>query len=448
GIDPGRVTIRRLNKAEYNNTIRDLVGVEFRPADDFPSDDVGYGFDNIGDVLSLPPILFEKYLTAAERISELAIIAPDAEREPLKSEKGRTLASVSEATVKFQVTAAGEYRLRSQAWADQAGDEKAKMMLKVDGTEVQTVSVEAEGGKAADYDVTLRLEPGEHTFAARFINDFYNPKDPDPKNRDRNLTVDRLVVFGPLNVLPADLPVSHRRLVTCRPEKPEQLADCCRTILKPFVTKAFRRPAEDGELSRLTQLVAGVVGNGESFERGLQLAMQAVLVSPEFLFRIEIDADPLNPLAIRTINDWELATRLSYFLWSSLPDDELFKLAAEGTLRKDGNLSAQVKRMLKDPKSSALVDNFATQWLNLRLLRSINPDKQRFPGFTDALRSDMEVETRLFFDSIVREDRSIFDLLDGQYSFLNDRLAKHYGIPEVEGSEFRKVTLTNDQRGG
>ena len=187
---------------------------------------------------------------------------------------------------------------------------------------------------------------------------------------------------------------------------------------------------------------------GDSFERGLQLALQVVLVSPEFVFRLEPDSQEANAPLVRTINDWELATRLSYFLWSSLPDEELFQLAASGSLRQGDNLRGQVLRMLKDPKSSALVENFAAQWLNLRLLRTINPDKRRFPGFDDQLRQDMEQETRLFFESVMREDRSIFDLLDSNDTFLNERLAKHYQIPEVTGDEFRRVTLTNTQRGG
>ena len=448
GIDPGRVTIRRLNKAEYNNTIRDLLLVDFKPAEDFPSDDVGYGFDNIGDVLTLPPLLLEKYLAAAERISETAILAPDAEPKPIVTEKGRTLASVSQTSLEFQAPAAGEYRMRARAWAMQAGDELAKMEILVDQKIVDTITVDATGGQGANYDVTVTVEPGKHTFAVKFINDYYKPDDPNPNNRDRNLVVEQLQAFGPLNVLPENLPVSHRTLVTCRPETPDQLAGCCQKILKPFVTRAWRRPVSDEELARLIPLVEQSVTAGDSFERGLQLAVQVVLVSPEFLFRLEPDSQSAESPAVRTINDWELASRLSYFLWSSLPDQELFDLAAMGTLRQGENLSQQVRRMLKDPKSSALVENFAGQWLNLRLLKTINPDKQRFPGFDDKLRSDMEQETRLFFESVVREDRSIFDLLDSSDTYLNERLARHYQVPEISGEEFRRVTLPNRQRGG
>ena len=448
GINPGRVTVRRLNRAEYNNTIRDLLLVDFKPANDFPSDDVGYGFDNIGDVLTLPPVLLEKYLAAAEQIAELAIVAPDAEPKPIATEKGRTLASVSQTSLEFTATAAGMYRLRTRAWAMQAGDELAKMEIRIGDRLLETISVDATGSPGTDYDVTVTVEPGKHSFSAKFINDYYKPDDPNPNNRDRNLVVERLQAFGPLNVLPENLPASHRAVMTCRPETPDQLVPCCQKILAPLVTRAWRRPVADEEIRRLTNLVEQSVAAGDSFERGIQLALQVVLVSPEFVFRLEPDSQAADAPAVRTINDWELATRLSYFLWSSLPDEELQRLAAAGSLRQGDNLRNQVLRMLKDPKSSALVDNFAGQWLNLRLLRTINPDKRRFPGFDDKLRADMEQETRLFFESVMREDRNIFELLDSPDTFLNERLAKHYQIPEVTGEEFRRVSLPNNQRGG
>ena len=455
-VDPGRVTIRRLNKIEYNNTIRDLLGIDVKPADDFPSDDVGYGFDNIGDVLSMPPVLLERYLAAAERVADAAILTPDPDRAPVKSGNGRTLASVSEADLEVDLTRTGDYAFRVDAWAQQAGPEIAKMTLRLDGLDLQTFDVEAIEGQSATYEFNLNVPAGKHRFSAKFINDYYKADDPDPKNRDRNLIVERLALQGPLGVLPENLPASHTRLITCRPgEKARETAsaetdvtDCARIILKAFATRAFRRPATDAEVDRLTRIVVAATKEGDSFERGIQVAVQAVLVSPHFLFRIEVDPEPLNPQAVRTISEYELATRLSYFLWSSMPDDELLRLAQDGGLRKEGNLAAQVRRMLKDPKSSALVENFAGQWLQLRNLKTINPDKQQFPGFDDALRAAMETETRLFFAAIVREDRKIFDLLDADFTFINERLAKHYGIPDVQGPEFRRVALTSPERGG
>jgi hypothetical protein len=446
--DPGRVTVRRLNRTEYNNTIHDLLGVDFKPAEDFPSDDVGYGFDHIGDVLSMPPVLFERYLAAAERIVEAAIATPDPDRAPRQTFRGRTLASVSAVSEEVDFPRTGDYALRVRAWAQQAGPEKAKMTIRFGNEDVQTVEVTAVEGSAQEYEMKLNVPAGKHTFAARFINDYYKPDDPDPNNRDRNLIVERMEVQGPLGVLPEKLPAAHERIITCRPAEKTDPADCARAILRPFATRAFRRPATDDEVDRLTRLVATAVKEGDSFERGIQVALEAVLVSPHFLFRIELDPEPLNPRAVRTISDYELATRLSYFLWSSMPDDELLKLAHDGTLRKEGNLAAQVRRMLKDPKAVALVENFAGQWLQLRNLQLANPDRKQFPSFDEELRQAMETETKLFFEAVIREDRSVLEFLDADFTFVNERLAKHYGIPGVKGEEFQKVTLTNGERGG
>lgn len=447
-IDPGRVTIRRLNRTEYNNTVRDLLGVDIHPADDFPSDDVGYGFDHIGDVLSMPPVLLERYLGAAERIVEAAIFTSDPDRAPIEARNGQTLASVGDAEREFEFSRNGDYLLRIRAWAQQAGPEKAKMTLRLDGKDLTTVEVDAAEGAAKVYEIKLNVTAGKHRVAGRFINDYYKPDDPDPNNRDRNLIVEQIAVQGPLGVLPEKLPESHTRLITRQPGPDGDVSASARAVLRPFVTRAFRRPAADDEIERLVRLVVAATNEGDSFERGIQLAVEAVLVSPHFLFRIEVDPDPLDPGAIRTLNDYELATRLSYFLWSSLPDDELFRLAEDGALRKDGNLAAQVGRMLKDPKSAALIDNFASQWLQLRNLKNVSPDRKQFPGFNDALRAAMEQETKLFFAAIVREDRNILDLLDANFTFLNERLAKHYGIPDVTGDDFRRVTLATSERGG
>jgi mono/diheme cytochrome c family protein len=313
--DPGRVTIRRLNRNEYNNTIRDLLGVHFQPADDFPADDIGYGFDNIGDVLSLPPILLEKYMTAAEKIIANAF-------------------------------------------------------------------------KSAD---------------------------------------------------------TRQRIMIAQPTEKNQ-ADAARKIIENFTRRAYRRPVSADEVARLVRFVELATANGDSFERGIQLTLQAVLVSPNFLFRIERDHAPAGTEGTRPIAEFELASRLSYFLWSTMPDEELFKQAQNETLRK--NLEPQIRRMLRDPKSKALVENFAGQWLQLRALKTVAPDPVMFPTFNDALRSAMQKETELFFESIMREDRSILDFLTADYTFVNERLAKHYGIPGVKGEQFQRVRLTGNQRAG
>lgn len=312
--DPGRVTLRRLNRNEYNNTIRDLMGVDIHPADDFPADDVGYGFDNIGDVLSLPPILMEKYLASAERIIKQAFESP-----------------------------------------------RSRKLLGLD-----------------------RLEKG-----------------PDPAGVAR--------------------------------------------ILENLSQRAYRRPVQSQEVDRLMKLVKLAQEQGDPIEVGIQLAMEGILTSPHFLFKIERGQQGLQN-AYHQITDYELATRLSYFLWSSMPDEELFKEARNRTLRR--SLEQQTLRMLKDPKASALVENFAGQWLQLRNLKTFNPDPELFPTFDDKLRVAMQRETEMFFEAVMREDRGILDFLDADFTFVNERLARHYGIPGVKGDEFRRVSWAGVQRGG
>jgi hypothetical protein len=243
-------------------------------------------------------------------------------------------------------------------------------------------------------------------------------------------------------------PETKKRVLICEPSSKLTKAEAAKRILENFATLAYRRPAKSEEVHRLVKLFEVADKSGDSFEESIALALKAVLVSPHFLFRIEVDAEPNNPKAIHPINDLELATRLSYFLWSSMPDQELFDLAKKGTLRKEGNLDAQVKRMLKDPKAHALTENFAGQWLQLRRLESSTPDRGLFKGYSNSLKADMQKETELFFEYIMREDRSVMEFIDADYTFLNERLAKHYGIEGVQGDDFRKVQLTTDQRGG
>lgn len=448
-LDPGRVTIRRLNRTEYNNTIRDLLGVTFRPADDFPGDDIGYGFDNNGDVLSLPSILMEKYLAAAERIATAAIVTPDPDGAPLRKFPGKNLPSVGEVHADFEVATPGNFVVTITATGDQAGPEPPRMPVKLDGKLLTTVEVKGLSGEPQKFERKLRLNRGKHRLTAGFINDYYKPDDPDPKLRgDRNLHVEQFVVRGPIGVLPSDLPESHRRLITCRPEKGSSSTDCARVIMKKFATRAFRRPVTEDELHRLVEIVHVAEKHHESFERGIQLAVQAALVSPHFLFRYEAEPGPADIRGIRVLNDYELATRLSYFLWSTLPDEELFRVAAAGTLRQTEVLDQQVRRMLADPRRKSLSENFAVQWLNLRNIDVVSPDRKTYPDFNKQLRSSMRRETELVFDAIVAEDRRIFDLLDADFTFVNERLAKHYGLPEVKGEEFKRVSLKSPDRRG
>lgn len=448
-IDPGRVTLRRLNREEYNNTIRDLLGVKFDAAADFPSDDVGYGFDNIGDVLSISPMLFEKYLAAAEQVSRRAIITNDADQVRVQKYPGKHLPSQGAAVAELQVGQSAEYVLSISASGDQAGPEPVRMKVSLDGRPLRTFDVRAVSGAAEAFEIKQRLKAGKHRLEAAFINDYWKPDDPDPKLRgDRNLNVEQIELRGPLGILPADLPSSHTRLISCRPSPGTAYLACARVILKSLATRAFRRPVTEDELRRLLDLVSQAEKEGQSFERGIQLAVQATLSSPQFLFRIERDDAEEAGASVRGLTGYEVATRLSYFLWSTMPDDELFRLAGSGTLLRRDVLEQQVQRMLRDPRRIALAKNFAMQWLNLRNLQHFWPSRKVFPDFKMQLRDAMQTETELFFDSIVAEDRSIFDLIDANYSFVNETLARHYELPAVKGSQFRKVVFNDAVRGG
>lgn len=462
--EPGAVTLRRLNRFEYNNTVRDLLAAgtdwSFRPADDFPSDDVGYGFDNIGDVLSLSPLLMEKYLDAAEQIAAKAIVAPEdgakvdrVEVEDLNGGQvyenqyimlGRTGDAVQR---RFSFEKDGEYLIRIRAFGQLWGPEPPKMDLRLDDAEVKVFDVSATEESPRLYTVKVTVPAGRKSIKATFLNNYNTVDDPDPKKRgDRNLVVDYLEVVGPLVQRPGGLPESHRRLLTVQPVEGGE-REAARKILEPLVRRAFRRPVPAAELDRVLRLYDLSVREGDSFERAIRTALQGVLVSPHFLFRVELNGASAAD-SERALNSWELASRLSYFLWSSMPDDELFTLAESGRLQRPEVLDAQARRMLRDPKSRALVESFGGQWLTLRNLRAAAPDPQRFPAFNEGLREAMLKETELFLEHIIRQDRSLLELFTADYTFLNEPLAKHYGIEGVKGPEFRRVPLTDVRRGG
>jgi hypothetical protein len=462
--NPGRVTIRRLNRAEYNNTVRDLVGITFKPADDFPSDDVGSGFDNIGDVLTLPPLLMEKYLTAAERVAEQTIItdvkqfakSQRQDRRQLTSEgqasydndrRRWVIASTGSVGTKFEFAREGEYVLRVEARATRAGDEPARLELKVGSRRIKVFDVDAVDSRGT-YEVKTRVAPGKHLVSAHFINDFYDPDAKDPERRDRNLIIEGFEVDGPVDLREEDYPDSHRKLLTVRPDGKTSVLEAARKNLFPLVGRAFRRKATEEEVAGYARLVDQAVKEGDSFEQAMQVAVTAVLVSPHFLFRVENDPPRSTPPAIRELDDFELATRMSYFLWSSMPDDALFAAAAAGQLRDPAVRQQQVRRMLTDPKCEALVQNFAMQWLNLRMLDGFTPDPQAYPQFSPELKADMRRETELFCLAIVREDRSLLDFLEGRFTYLNTRLAQHYGIAGVEGDGFERIALSDNHRTG
>jgi hypothetical protein len=448
--DPGKVTIRRLNREEYNNTVRDLLGLDVRPADDFPSDDVGNGFDNIGDVLSISPLLMEKYLGAAEQLSKAAIKLPVENQALYQAEeygtgRGEYAALTTRGEVAFiHDFKPGIYRIKVRAFEDQAGPENAKMLVSVNGEPVQEFQVTARRTAPTLYEMPYRAQSGKWKVAVEFLNDFYQPNNP-PANRDRNLWIDYIEIVGPIGGN-AGLPESHRRIIPTDPPAGKE-REFAQRYLRAFATRAYRRPVSSEELERLMAIFDLAKKYKEPFERGMQLGVQAVLVSPNFLFRAEIDPK-VNPGAARSLNGYELATRLSYFLWSSMPDARLMMLAGDGSLAKPEVLKSEVRRMLRDRKTIALADNFAEQWLTLRKLEIIVPDPQRFPDFNAELKSAMKEETKRFFSYVVANDRSILDFLDGKYTFINGTLAKHYGIANVQGSEFRKVSLEGTQRAG
>lgn len=456
--DPGRVTSRRLNRNEYNNTIRDLLNVDFKPANDFPSDDVGYGFDNIGDVLSVPPLLIEKYLTAAEQVADKAIptehpayfkkLVRGKELKEGGSAQGsgngrKAMSSTGHVFYRYRFPESGKYRLRIDAEANQAGDELAKMQFKLDDKELKVFDIEGEKRQnIIEYE--FEAPEGDHTVTAGFINDFYDPK--GKNGRDRNLYVEYLEVEGPLG-LPREFASDHP-LLKVFPEDGISVIHAASSNLREFLPRAFRRAVTEDEVASYADLVEMAAGRGAPFEQAMQIGLQAILVSPHFLFRIEDGRQQVGPMD--QLDDFALASRLSYFLWSSMPDEELFELAKQNKLHQSEILSAQTKRMLEDSRIDALISNFSGQWLGLRKLTTneVAPSSDLFPDFNEKLRKDMWRETELFFGSIVKENRNIYELLDGRYSFMNERLAKLYGIDGVQGEEFRRVNFTNDQRMG
>lgn len=498
--DPGRVTMRRLNKVEYANTVRDLTGIDFNPAEDFPSDDVGHGFDNIGDVLSLSPVLMERYLAAAETIAERAIVpspVPPPQRhlsarytEPaggdviFRDEKGgwREISSQKTDNIRhsgpvftgYQVPN-GEYIFRSRLYADAPEGATVKVVILACSPElkdgaatdeqaaaivgaadslrpfviVDTIEIKARKPEEAQrIEVTINGVPK----LSRVAIGLMKPAEGQP---DQKLFIQNFHLTGPSDTRPD----SHRQIMACRADASK--AEQTREILTRLATRAYRRPVKDDELARLTRLVEQVEQSGGRYEEGIQFALQALLVSPRFLFRAELDSSPGAP-EIRPLDEYQLASRLSYFLWSSMPDDELLSLAGRGELTQ--NLDAQVLRMLQSPKAAALIDNFALQWLQLKRLETFTPDASLFPSFNDSLRRSMLQETRLFLEAVMKEDRSVLDLLQADFTFLNETLARHYGIADTNGNpagqkpvrekgesiprrDFVRINLTGD-RGG
>jgi hypothetical protein len=467
--NPGRVAIHRLNKAEYNNAIRDLLSVDFSPADDFPLDDAGYGFDNIADVLSLPPVLTEKYMSAAGKVARLAVgnikVDPSVDRInvdrriPQRERISEDLPFGTRGGIQHihRFPVEGEYLLRARLTGDPKGTIPPMMDFRVDGKRIKLVEGKIRGGDEEDedarrFEVRTRIPAGKHEVVVTFLKDNAKSEDtevplnPQGKPVNRMLSLDWVEIGGPFNVTgPGDLP-SRRAIFTCQPKSVAEQEPCAASIVSRLARRAYRRPVTAKETASLMRFYRMGKEDSGNFEAGVQLAVKALLVSPNFLFRIERDPAAGASAGMHPVSDLELASRLSFFLWSSIPDEELLALGEKNQLRT--NLDAQIRRMLADRKSVALVDNFAGQWLHLRNLMLVKPDPEKFKEFDMELRTAAKRETELFVENVIREDRPVLDFLDGKYTFLNERLAKHYGIEGVKGRNFRKVALDGEQRSG
>ena len=484
--NPGRDPLHRLNRSEYANAIRDLLDLDVDVNALLPADDEANGFDNIADVLKVSPSLLEQYLTAARQISSLAVGDPNAKpishifRIPPDLAQGEHIEGLPLGTrggllIHHNFPLDGEYDFSVKLLRNIVGyitglEWPHQLEISVDGERVFLSPVGGEednkmmdanlgvAGDALDARLKKRIfvKAGPRTIAVTFVrkNNAESDEPLQPFTRDLDLQnmngiplIDFVDITGPFKPTgPGNTP-SRRRIFGCRPTGTSDELPCARKILSTLARRAYRRPLSD----RDTELLLSFYQQGRNrggFESGVESALRLMLADPKFLFRSSPDPGNTAPSSIYRVSDLELASRLSFFLWSSIPDDSLLEVAAEGKLKDPAVLEQQVKRMLADRRSEALVDNFAGQWLYLRNLQSAIPDRDTFPNFDDNLRQAFRRETELFFASILHEDRSVLDLLDGNYTYVNERLAQHYGIPNIYGSQFRRVTLTDENRRG
>ncbi len=493
--NPGRPTIHRLNRLEYASAIRDLLGLEIDSQALLPADDLAYGFDNNADILTVAPGLLERYMSAARKISRLAVGDPSIEADAVRYQLSSLLVQddrMSEdlpfgsrggTAVRHHFPLDGEYILRIRLQSNGVGTvrgrrEPQEIDVRVDGVRIalRRIGEWPTDGETPDAE---RAENPEDPLVVRFparagtrvVSVAFSQRTSVTEGvRPERLPVwtfsiggaadqvalDSIQVEGPYNPdtlggsgTSADATPSQRRIFVCRPASGQEETACATEILTGLARRAFRRPVapDDPDLDVLLGFFRDGRHEG-SFEAGIQRALESLLVDPEFLFRLERDPPHVAPDTPYRLSDVELASRLSFFLWGSIPDDSLLDVASAGRLRDPVVLETQVRRMLADERSQVLVSSFATQWLHLRRMRSVTPDVNAFPAFDDNLRDAFVRETELFLDSQVREDRSVVDLLTADYSFVNERLARHYGIPNVYGSRFRRVALPGDMRRG
>lgn len=480
--DPGRTIIRRLNRAEYSNAIRDLLALDINPGESLPPDDSGYGFDNIGDVLSLSPVRVERYLSAARRVARLAVgntdikpevaafdalfdgslirasrNAPRAARYERVSED-LPFGSMGGLSINYPFPVDAEYVFKIKMSEPSGFTETAPPVgqilelrrtvkaglrhvgltfMRSDSVPEVLPTVGRRFGRTPDGTSYLDLRLGGERLELYEVPEAL-----------RGREINELSILGPYNITGPGDSASRRRIFSCMPESAAEEEPCAREILTSLGRRAFRRPPTEGDLEPLLAIYEQGRSGGNSFDRGIESALVALLVSPKFLFRIERDPAGSAPGSVYKVDDFELASRLSFFLWSSIPDEELLQVAEDSQLRNPKILQQQITRMLDDPKSNAFVSNFAGQWLLLRNLDQVTPDPAAFPQFDDSLREGFQRESELFFNAILRESRPITELLDADFTFVNERLAEFYKIPGVYGPRFRRVELADSTRGG
>jgi hypothetical protein len=493
--NPGRPGVHRLNRAEYTNAVRDLLAVELDGESLIPADNAGFGFDNVGDALSVSPLLFERYMSAAEQVSRLAIgdatfhpVSKTYEISKLILQDDRMsdelpFGSRGGIAVRHHFPLDGEYLIKIRLQRDignnvmgLAEGHQHKLFVDLDGVGVKQFIVQGKeepkrdsanqaeedyekSDRSADQHLEFRISAlaGTRSLGVFFQQESSEPTgifQPSLAGLDffiRGAKVDPGVssveVSGPYNAKGPGNTASRRRIFVCQPNGSEDEEPCARKILGSLARLAYRRPVSAQDVGALMNLYTAE-RRGSSFESGIGMALRGMLVSPEFLFRSELDPADTAPGTVYQLSEIDLASRLSFFLWSSIPDEELLNLAERRRLKDPVVLEQQVRRMLADSRSKAIVSNFAGQWLYLRNIGSVTPDAAVFSDFNENLREAMQRETELFFGSIVREDRSVLDLLNAKYTFVNQRLARHYGIPNIYGSHFRRVSLADPNRSG
>ena len=498
---PGRPLLHRVNRVEYANVIRDLLALDVDAASLLPPDDAGFGgFDNIADVLGVSPMLQERYLSAAAKIAALVVGGSElsatvdtkypvpADRTQMKHIDGLPLGTRGGVLIRHTFPVDGEYVIspklwKTNNWVIRGIMRPNQLEITLDGERVHLATIggpnepftygsddDVAAGTAQDaspedvnnriferLQVRLPVKAGPHAVGVTFI---YQSAGQEPQllqplesridavDAAGLAQVDFVLISGPFKAARASDTPSRRRVFVCRPTSRAGEDACAKKILSSLARRAYRRPVTAADLQSLIKFFDLGRRQGGDFDTGIQVALQRMLTDPSFIFRAEHDPADAPAGAVHRICDLELASRLSFFLWSSIPDDELLDLAANNKLRDPARLERQVRRMLADPRSRALVSNFAGQWLYVRNLKATNPDRMEFADFDDNLRLAFQRETEMFFESVMREDRNVLDLMTADYTFVDERLARHYGIPNVYGSRFRRVTVSDDARKG